>query len=137
MIATIIVAFATIPQTVNANELDDMPVYLNVSISANVPDGFTQEIAFSLVNEMDVRISALLSTDNNYTATIMVMSDSTYIPEVVFKSGGEYSTNLAEQYHTERENIEITFTVSDPYVRYQAMYHKVILQKILTVRRSR
>lgn len=101
------------PQTVTASEFDEIEVRSNVTIKANVPDGFTEDIAFVLEEEVtQVRFQYLLTAENEYTGNLSLLGNNAFLPQVTFKKGGNYKTDLAEKYMIEGEEVELTFTVT-------------------------
>lgn len=77
------------PQTVTASEFDEIEVRSNVTIKANVPDGFTEDIAFVLEEEVtQVRFQYLLTAENEYTGNLSLLGNNAFLPQVTFKKAG-------------------------------------------------
>lgn len=101
-----------IPQVIYASELTEVDTRSTVIITANVPQGFSEKIAFVLEQDStQVRFSYALTKDNHYMGSISVVGGTTYTASVSFPSSSKHQTNLAEKYEIEGEEVELTFNV--------------------------
>lgn len=102
-----------IPQSVSPSALTDVEVRPTVTIKANVPDGFTEEIAITLEQETSqVRFSYPLTAENDYIGSLSLARGGTYLASVTFQSSGKYNVDLAEKYEIAGTDVELIFNVT-------------------------
>ena len=83
-----------------------------MTIKANVPNDFEQEIGVDLIDEVGITFTAFLTKENGYTESITVPSHRTFDTKVSFPNGEEHATNVKEQYVIKDESkYSITFDV--------------------------
>ena len=110
---TLIFTIFLIPHSVMASEMTEVETRSTVTIKANVPDDFTENIAFVLEQETtQVRFSFALTAENGYTGSISVVGNNTYLASATFSNNEKYNIDLAEKYDIEGEEVELTFNVS-------------------------
>lgn len=113
LLLSIFFLFLSIPRAVFSSELAEVDTRSTVTIRANVPADFSENIAFVLEQETtQVRFAFALTKDNNYTGNISIVGDSTYIASASFKSSNKYETDLAKKYEIENGTVELSFNVS-------------------------
>lgn len=115
-----IIIFFTVPCHVMASEAGtDIDTMATVTIKANVPNGFRDEIVFTLERKLtQIRYSVSLVPENNYTESVSLVSGksperNSYTASVLFpNSSDEYNTDIAENYNIKGEKVELVFNVS-------------------------
>ena len=114
---TVIILLLVVGQKVNATESEDIATFTTVTIKADVPPDFKQEIVVSLVDEETlVAFNTLLTQDNDYEAKLTVQGNKTYAPAVAVKAG-TYKNNLDASYFITGDVADLAFKIeeSNPY----------------------
>ena len=97
------------PSTAKATNENE---WTTITIQANTPPDFEQEIGVDLVSETGITFTAFLNKDNEYTTDLTVPSYRTFTTKVSFPSGEKYATNIAKKYKIKNEiAVEIVFDV--------------------------
>lgn len=101
-----------VPQSVFASSVD-VEVRPTVTIKANVPEGFTENIGFVLEQETtQVRFSYALTAENGYTGSLSLPRGGTYLASATFQSSGQHNIDLAEKYDIAGTDVELVFNVT-------------------------
>jgi len=101
-----------IPQNIRAEELSEIEVMSTVLIKADVPEDFTENIAFVLEDEnTQVKFSYALTEQNEYMGELNILGGRTYFASATFGSS-KYKTDLAEKYEIADEEVELVFSVT-------------------------
>lgn len=100
------------PSTAKATIDDDINTRTTITIQANVPPDFGQEIGVDLIDDVGITFTAFLIKENEYTTDLVVPSNRIFTSKVSFPNGEKYATNIKEQYVIKDESTySITFDV--------------------------
>lgn len=93
----------------------EVTTFTEVKVSATVPDGFEGDIVIALENSATlVRDGVVLSEDNGYSDATNVLGGNTYNTYVRYANGGEWKSDIAEQYEVPNgDAVEIFINVKD------------------------
>lgn len=93
----------------------EVTTYTEVKVSATVPDGFEGDIVITLENSATlVRDGVVLSEDNGYSDATNVLGGNTYNTYVRYVNGGEWKSDIAEQYEVPNgDAVEIFINIKD------------------------
>ncbi len=111
-INTILIFVSVSTINIKADELNVVPVRTNISIKANVPDDFSDNVTVVLEQKStNVKFSLALTKSNSYTGNLSVVGDSTYNANAIFQNTSSFKTDLAENYEIKGTEVNLTFNI--------------------------